>query len=174
MEKVRTTLAPLLRSKGAIAVSITLSQKPLKVLVNSDLVVGAVLSLVRSALLRLREGGSLSLSTRQVDFRHQSILDGNHCRYGACVSLTITSKGGGMDDRWMGDRLQGPILQREKGSSEDFELSAAYSIIKQHHASIRTERLARQGTTITAYFPLASLKDASQDAQSLESLCLFL
>ena len=76
MRKVQSALPLLLRSNGDIAVNITLSRKVLKILADSDLMVGALLSLVGSALHALPDGGALSLSTTQVDFTYQSIIDG--------------------------------------------------------------------------------------------------
>lgn len=57
-----------------------------------------------------------------------------------------------------------PIDVPDNGT--DVELSTAYSIINQHNGSIRRERVAGHGTTITVYLPLASLHDAAQNALS--------
>jgi hypothetical protein len=162
MRKVQNVLAPLLGSNGAVTVNTTLSQKDLKILVESDLMVGAVLSLVRSALRALPGSGELSLSTAQVDFTYQSILDGNHYRYGACASLVIAERD---IEGWC--KLPEPTLTGRARNGKDFELSTAYNIIKQHHGSVRKERVAGHGTTIKVYLPLASPGDASQNTWSL-------
>ena len=160
MRKVQSMLPLLLRSNGDSAVNITLSEKDLKILADSDLMVGAVLSLVRSALQALPEGGALSLSTAQVDFNYQSIIDGNHYRYGACASLVIAGK----------CKLFESMLTRKTGNGKDGELSAAYRIIKQHHGSMRRERVTGHGTTVTVYLPLAHLNDAPQKTRSVPEI----
>ena len=165
MRKVESVLAPLLWRNVASAVNITLSQKDLKILADSDLMVGAVLSLVRSALQALPEGGTLSLSTTQVDFTYQSVLDGNHYRYGACASLAIAGRG---IDGWC--KLFESMLARKTGNGNYFELSTACSIIKQHHGSIRRERAAGHRTTMMVYLPFTSLIGASQNAWSLSGV----
>ena len=159
MRKVESALAPLLWGNVAGAVNITLSRRDLKILADSDLMAGAVLSLVRSALQALPEGGTLSLSTMQVDFTYQSVLDGNHHRYGACAALAIAGRG---IDGWC--KLFESMLARKTGNGNYFELSTACSIIKQHHGIIRRERVAGHRTTMTVYLPLISLNGASQNA----------
>lgn len=166
MRKVQSALPLLLRSNGDIAVNITLSKKDLKILADSDLMVGALLSLVGSALHTLPDGGALSLSTTQVDFTYQSIIDGSTCRYGACASVAIVGTGGGVEAWWTRDNVLQPMLAGKTGNGKDVELSTAYRIIDQHNGSIRRERVAGHGTTITVYLPLASLNDASQNALS--------
>ena len=155
MGKVQSVLAPFVRSNGPIAVHIALSQKPLKIWAASDLMVGAVLSLVRRALQAMPGSGEVSLSTAQVDFTYQCIIDGNQYRYGACAALAIARKG---IDGWC--TLLDPLLAEKPGNEKDRELSTAYTIIKQHHGSMRTEHIAGHGTLITVYLPLARLADA--------------
>ena len=154
--RVRSVLAPLLRSSGAIALNITLSQKDLKIKAESGLMVAAALSLVRSALQTLSGSGELSLSTAQVDFTYHSILDGNDYRYGACASLVIAGRG---IDGWC--KLLDPLLAGGTGKGKDGDLSKAYRIIKEHHGSTKIERAPGQGTTITVYLPLARPDDTS-------------
>ena len=154
MGKVQSVLAPFVRSNGPIAVHIALSQKPLKIWAASDLMVGAVLSLVRRALQALPGSGEVSLSTAQVDFTYQCIIDGNQYRYGACAALAIAGRG---IDGW--GTLLDPILAGKPGNDKDRELSTAYTIIKEHHGSMRKQRIAGHGALITVYLPLARLTD---------------
>jgi len=154
VRKVQSVLAPLVRSNGAITVHIALSQEPLKIRAASDLMVGAVVSLVRSALQALPGSGTLSLSAAQVDFTYESIIDGNQYRYGACAALAIAGRG---IDGW--GTLLDPILAGKPGNDKDRELSTAYTIIKEHHGSMRKQRIAGHGALITVYLPLARLTD---------------
>jgi nitrogen-specific signal transduction histidine kinase len=166
MRKVQSALPLLLPSNRDIAVNITLSIKDLKILADSDLMVGAILSLVGSALHALPDGGALSLRTAQVDFTYQSIIDGSMCRYGACASVAITGTGGGGEVWWTRDKVLQTMRARKTDNGNDGELSTAYAIIKQHNGSIRRERVAGHHTTITVYLPLTSLNDVSQNALS--------
>jgi len=137
--KAQSVLPLLLRSNRDSAVNIALSEKDLKILADSRLMVGALLSLVGSARHALPGGGALSLSTTGVDFTYRSILDGNHYRYGGCASLATSGRG--IDGWWAKDKLLQRMLTRETGSDKDCERSTAYRIIKQHHGSIRRERV---------------------------------
>jgi signal transduction histidine kinase len=160
--KVQSVLPLLLRSNGDIAVNITFSKKDLKILADSAVMVDALLSLVRSALYAMPDGGILSLSATQVDFKNQSILDGD--TYGACASITVAGTSRGIDERWSRGKSLQPT--RKTGNGKDSELSAVYRTIKQHHGSMRIERAPGHGTTITVYLPLASLDDTLQSARS--------
>lgn len=159
VRKVQSVLPLLLRSNGAIAVNIMLSKKDLKILADSALMVDALLSLVRNALHALPDAEVLSLSTTRVDFTNQSILDGSTCTYGACASITVAGTSRDIDERWLG--CKSPQPARKTGNGKDSELATAYRTIKQHHGSMKTERVPGHGTTITVYLPLARLDDTA-------------
>ena len=159
MRKVQSVFPLLLHSSGDIAVNVTLSKKDLKILADGALMVDALLSLVRSALYAMPDGGILSLSTTQVDFKYQSIIDGSTCKYGACASVAVA--GTGIDAWWTKDKVLQTVLTRKTGNGKDVELSTAHRTIKQHHGSMKIESGPGHGVTITVYLPLARLDGTS-------------
>ena len=101
-EIVRTVenLFPLfLGGNGDIDVSITLLEKNLKIMADSALLKEALLQLFKNAMDAMPDGGICSLSTNQVNFGNQSVLDDGNRVSGACALLSIAHTGVAPDEK---------------------------------------------------------------------------
>jgi PAS domain S-box-containing protein len=97
-------------------------------------------NLILNAMDAMPEGGTLSISTKDV---------------GDTIVITVTDTGIGMPDH-VRRRVFEPFFSTKGESGSGLGLSMAYSIIRRHGGDIRVESEQNRGTTFTLVLPSAS------------------
>ncbi|MCX5806738.1 MAG: ATP-binding protein [Proteobacteria bacterium] len=152
-EVVRTVESVLLQyMKEDIDLTITLLEKNLKIMADMALMKEALTHLIKNAMDAMPGGGKFSLSTNQVNFKIESLLDNDNSIVGACAFVSLADTGVGIDEK-IKERIFEPFFTT-KTNSKGLGLPMAYRIIKQHQGVIKVESQAGQGTEVNIYLPL--------------------
>ena len=137
---------------GDIDVTITLLEKNLHIMADRALMAEALTHLIKNAVDAMPDGGKFSLSTNQVNFEIESLLDGDDYIMGICASIRLTDTGIGIDEK-IREKIFEPFFTT-KTDGNGLGLAIAYRIIKQHHGTIEIESQVEQGTEVNIYLPL--------------------
>jgi signal transduction histidine kinase len=137
---------------GDIDVTVTLLEKNLKIMADMALMKEALTHLIKNAMDAMPGGGKFSLSTNQVNFEIESLLDGDNPIVGACVFVSLADTGLGIDKK-IKERIFEPFFTT-KTNGNGLGLPIAYRIIKQHQGSIKVDSRVGQGTEVNIYLPL--------------------
>jgi signal transduction histidine kinase len=135
-----------------IDVTVTLLEKNLKIMADMALMKEALTHLIKNAMDAMPGGGKFSLSTNQVNFEIESLLDGDNPIVGACVFVSLADTGLGIDKK-IKERIFEPFFTT-KTNGNGLGLPIAYRIIKQHQGSIKVDSRVGQGTEVNIYLPL--------------------
>jgi len=156
-EVVRTVKSVLPQYvNGDIDLTITLLEKNLKIMADMALMKEALTHLIKNAIDAMPDGGKFSLSTNQVNFEIESLLDGDNSVMGACAFIRLTDTGVGIDEK-IKEKIFEPFFTT-KTNGKGLGLPIAYRIIKQHHGRIIIESQMGQGTEVNIYLPLTKPK----------------
>jgi len=136
---------------GDIDITITLLEKNLKIMADV-LMKEALAHLIKNAMDAMPGGGKFSLSTNQLNFEIESLLDGDDCTVGACAFISLADTSVGIDEK-IKDNIFEPFFTT-KTNSKGLGLPIAYRIIKQRQGKIKVASQVGQGTEVNIYLPL--------------------
>ena len=137
---------------GGINVTITLLEKNLKIMADMALMKEALTHLVKNAMEAIPGGGTFTLSTNQLNFEIESLLDGDNSIIGACAFISLADTDVGIDEK-IKDKIFEPFFTT-KTNGNGPGLPIAYRIVKQHQRKINLVGQEGQGTEINVYLPL--------------------
>ena len=135
-----------------INVTITLLEKNLKIMADMDLMKEALTHLIKNAMDAMPGGGKLALSTNQLNFEIESLLDGDDSILGACAFISLADTGVGIDEK-IKEKIFEPFFTT-KTNGTGLGLPIAYRIINQHQGKINVGSRLGQGTEVNIYLPL--------------------
>ena len=137
---------------GDINVTITLLEKNLTIMADMALMKEALTHLVKNAMEAIPGGGKFTLSTNQLNFEIESLLDGDNSIIGACAFISLADTDVGIDEK-IKEKIFEPFFTT-KTNGNGRGLPIAYRIVKQHQRKINLVGQAGQGTEINVYLPL--------------------
>ena len=118
-----------------------------------------IMNLAINAQDAMREGGTLRLETgvRVIEESEAAVFEG--LEPGACVLLTVSDTGSGMDPATR-ERLFEPLFAtKAKDKGTGLGLATVYGIVKQHGGDIQVESEPGRGTTLRVYLPADPTSD---------------
>jgi len=125
-----------------------------------------LINLVTNARDSMQSGGTILIRTLPVHLENEFIEAFGFGTPGDYATFSISDTGMGMDEKTR-ERIFEPFFTtKDKGKGTGLGLSIVYGIIKQHNGYITVESEPEQGTTFTAYLPLA--KDEEKPTDELE------
>jgi signal transduction histidine kinase len=137
---------------GDINVTITLLEKNLKIMADMALMKEALTHLVKNAMEAIPGGGKFTLSTNQLNFEVESLLDGDNSIIGACAFISLADTDIGIDEK-IKEKIFEPFFTT-KTNSKGLGLPIAYRIVKQHQGKFKVGSKVGQGTEVNIYLPL--------------------
>ena len=145
------------RIKEEISIRTQLQEDLWSVEVDRKQIEQVLFQLCMNASQAMPGGGSLHFLTENV------VLDATHVKPydiapGRYVKISVTDKGGGMDDETL-ERIFDPFFTtRKMGRSTGLGLAAAYGIIQDHHGIISANSIQGEGTTFQIHLPVSTGK----------------
>ena len=131
-----------------------LSDEELVIMADSTRIKQAFLNIIKNAVEAMPSGGSLVLATKEVRFADiASGFTGTRLARGPCALLTVSDTGMGMDEITR-EKIYEPFFTTKQGVDKGLGFPMAFSIIQNHHGSVKVESALGMGTTVNVYLPL--------------------
>ncbi len=119
-----------------------------------DLIKSAILNLCLNARDAMKDGGSLTLTTRTIqvtpEFCHIHRIN---CEEGIYSSVSVSDTGTGIDEKVMNHLFEPFFTTKDEGKGTGMGLAAVYGIMQSHRGAVYVESREGEGTTFFMLFP---------------------
>ena len=115
-----------------------------------------ILNLIVNACDAMPQGGSLSLSLRNLASGHEIAVEGGRLPPGPYVLLQVADTGTGMEEEVRKRIFEPFFTTKEPGKGTGLGLSTVHAIVRRSQGGIAVESAPGHGTTFRIYLPLAS------------------
>jgi CheY-like chemotaxis protein len=124
-----------------------------------------LLALYENAVEAMEKSGHIRISTREVCFGSEDMVDYPNRRPGSYVCLTVQDNGCGMTKETE-SKIFDPFFTT-KFIGRGLGLSAAYGIVTNHNGWIAASTAPGEGTEIHVYLPLLAAKETAPSEESV-------
>jgi signal transduction histidine kinase len=162
LERRNLSLNELLGGTSALIGTVLSEQIELKLSLADDLAViyadptqidQVILNLCINARDAMPRGGTLSITTSNVEISESMIGHSSSAKPGKFVLCAVADTGTGMDSATMQKIFEPFFTTKEVGRGTGLGLSTVYGIVKQHNGFITVESVVDHGTTFRVYLP---------------------
>ena len=112
-----------------------------------------VLNLSVNARDAMPSGGTITISTANVDFAAPEDRDGYTVPAGRYARIGFADTGCGMDEETKARMFEPFFTTKERGKGTGLGLASVYGIVKQNDGHIRAHSAPGRGTSFEVYFP---------------------
>ena len=128
-----------------------------------------LMNLCLNARDAMPNGGSLEISTQQVEIPEGQPHVQPYLLAGTYVLVRVRDSGIGMDESTQARLFEPFFTTKEGGQGTRLGLAVVYGIVKQHHGVIRVQSQTGQGATFSLYFPAFERATKQTDKQQSEA-----
>jgi PAS domain S-box-containing protein len=148
-------LGPLLHSAlgGGIRLAFVLGEELPPCLVDSAELQAAILNLAANAKDAMPDGGSLTITTEEVELVGQPESNAESIRGGGYVSIVVTDSGCGMSPEIRARACDPFFTTKEMGKGTGLGLSRIYGFMCQSGGQVTIESGVGVGTSVRLFFP---------------------
>lgn len=133
-----------------------LPNTPHRVLADAGQLEQVVMNLVVNARDAMPKGGTLTLSTADVDLDQQATAQHGDMVPGHYVRFSVRDTGVGMDDRVKAHLFEPFFTTKPAGQGTGLGLSTVYGIIRQSGGDVQVESASGAGSVFHLYLPYAT------------------
>jgi PAS domain S-box-containing protein len=117
-----------------------------------------IMNLAVNARDAMPDGGSLTIKTKNVEFRDEAAPHSLEAKPGKYVHLSVSDTGTGMDRETQQHIFEPFFTTKDVGKGTGLGLSVVYGIIKQHEGWVAVKSEPGAGSTFHIYLPAISEK----------------
>ena len=165
LREVVSHLGKMLQRLLGETVTLKFTPPPELPLVEADvgMLEQVIMNLAVNARDAMPKGGSLTVTTTQVQINQAYVQSHPDARAGKYVCLEVSDTGCGMDQATMARIFEPFFTTKEVGKGTGLGLATVYGIVKQHEGWIQVASEPGKGSKFSVFFP-ASTKPAEAKA----------
>ncbi len=150
-----------------IEISMTLHPDGWTVVADPGQVEQVIMNLVVNARDAMPSGGSVTLSTENVEFDAPTDHGGFVVPAGRYVRLGVSDTGHGMDPETMSHMFEPFFTTKARGKGTGLGLASVYGIVKQSGGYILVRSEPARGTSFELYLPAVEARTAQPEAEGV-------
>lgn len=137
-----------------IAVKVTLTDRDLTILADSDQIEEVLLGMAANARDAMPNGGSLTIGAERFVLDDEFVKVHGYGRHGAYARISLSDTGTGMTEETIESIFDPFFSTKNSGEGAGLGLAIAYGVVKQHNGHITVESAVGKGSTFSIYLPL--------------------
>jgi PAS domain S-box-containing protein len=157
---------------GQIELQLELAAELWQIKVDQTQLRQIITHLCTNAREAMPRGGRVTLSTRNIAFGEEDVLQHPDTRPGRFVCLAVADTGGGMSAEARAHLFEPFFTTKGPGAGTGLGLAMAYGIIKQHEGWIHVYSQTGLGTTFKLYIPVPAAASAAAPAAMAQAQAL--
>jgi two-component system cell cycle sensor histidine kinase/response regulator CckA len=122
---------------------------------DSNQIHQVLMNLCINAADAMPEGGTLTLSTREVFLNQEQARRHLSLQSGPYVRLSVADTGSGISEEDLSKIFEPFFTTKETGKGTGLGLSVVYGVVKNHRGAIEVDSKVGQGSVFTVYLPLS-------------------
>jgi PAS domain S-box-containing protein len=146
-------------SNESIVFELNLAPALAPVMIDSAQFEAALLNLVSNARDAMHDGGTLTITTDNVDLRDEQVKGLKAGRY---VMVMVSDTGSGMSDEVLARAIEPFFTTKEPGKGTGMGLSQVYGLVQQSGGDIVLSTRLGKGTSVSMYLP--AMEGATDEA----------
>ena len=119
-----------------------------------------LMNLVVNAKDAMKDGGSLSILSRNIILEHSLVDRYGKLKPGEYVSVEVRDTGSGMNDEVLTHLFEPFFTTKERSEGTGLGLATSYGIVAQHQGHISVHSRPDEGTSVTIYLPRVSTEES--------------
>lgn len=137
-----------------IAVKITLTDRELTIMADSDQIEEVLLGMASNARDAMPNGGSLTIRAERFVLDDEFVKVHGYGRHGAYARISLSDTGTGMTEETLTSIFDPFFSTKNSGEGAGLGLAISYGVVKQHNGYITAESEIGKGSTFCIYLPL--------------------
>jgi len=127
-----------------------------------------LMNLIINAKDAMPDGGTITITTKLVEIRHNSLDIPATIKSGEYIHITVTDTGTGISERHLPHIFEPFYTTKEKGKGTGLGLAMVYGIIKEHGGYITVESSKGHETKFNIYLPISKKQFYRDRAKGIE------
>lgn len=136
-----------------LTINTVLSERLWKIYGDKNTMEQVILNFVVNARDAMPSGGTVTISTQNVEVNEKSDYSNPEISEGKYVLLTISDTGQGMDDNTLQHLFEPFFTTKDDGKGTGLGLAVVYGIVKKHNGIITVNSTLGKGSVFKVYLP---------------------
>jgi PAS domain S-box-containing protein len=148
-------------ARGNVQLTVDCAEEPGVVVADPTQIEQVLLNLVINAVDAMPDGGAVAVRTRAVMLDHRQVTRSGEIPPGACVELTVTDTGTGMDDATLSRIFEPFFTTKPRGKGTGLGLATVFGIVRDLGGGVEVDSVPEHGTTFRVLLPRVTTEEAT-------------
>jgi PAS domain S-box-containing protein len=147
-------------TRGNVQLTVDCAEEPGVVVADPTQIEQVLLNLVINAVDAMPDGGAVTVRTRDVTLNHRQVTRTGEIPPGACVELTVTDTGTGMDEATLSRIFEPFFTTKPSGKGTGLGLATVFGIVRELGGGVEVDSVPQHGTTFRVLLPRVTAEEA--------------
>ena len=148
-------------ARGDVQLTVDCAEEPGVVVADPTQIEQVLLNLVINAVDAMPDGGAVAVRTRAVTLDNGRVTRSGEIPPGACVELTVTDTGTGMDGATLSRIFEPFFTTKPRGKGTGLGLATVFGIVRELGGGVEVDSVPEHGTTFRVLLPRVTTEEAT-------------